>query len=254
MAEETSRTGTDVVYNTESLEGMKTLIRDESIDLIITDPPYDVNYGEKSTFIAEIDRGRQRQKQIERDKHFDDTFKEYEAYAKEFYRVLKKDTHCYLFCSDKQVSEWRTAMLKAGFKSPQILVWVKNRVSFDMTFGHRFPGNTEFILFFQKGWKRLNEFDVERSLFTSTLFFDSSTESEWHSCAKPIPLIMYLTKLSSDKGDLCLDPFAGGGAHLVSFVRLKRNYIGFEVSPVYYQTIVRRLGEEKTQQTIWSYA
>lgn len=236
------------VFNRDALAGMKETLPAESIDLIITDPPYDVDYGQKSSFLAEMDKARD--KQVERDSHFKDSFVDYDAFAIEWFRVLKPDTHCYLFCSDKQVGKWSDAMVKAGFKAPQILVWVKNKTTFDMTFGHKFPENKEFILFFQKGWRKLNGYDVERQLFRSTLYFDSNGDTEYHSCAKPTSLIMFLTKLSSEKGELCLDCFAGSGAHLISFLRTKRTFIGFEISPHYFSVIQKRLKEEKTQTSL----
>jgi site-specific DNA-methyltransferase (adenine-specific) len=236
------------IYNEDCISGLNKYIPDESIDLIITDPPYDVNYGNKSAELEKI--GKAGDKQKARDKHFIDSFKDYDALSSELFRVLKTNSHCYLFCGDKQITKWSEAMTKVGFKNPQILVWIKNITTFDMTMGHKFPENKEFILFFQKGWKKLNGYNIERHLFRSSLFFDSNGDTNTHSCAKPINLISFLTKLSSQENDLCLDPFSGGGSHLVSFKRTNRKYVGFEISQEYYKIILKKLEYENKQNKL----
>lgn len=238
------------VYNTDCLEGVKN-IDSETVDLILTDPPYEVNYNAKSQHLEKIDKARS--DQIERDKTFVDVVPDYEHLSAEMFRILKQDTHAYIFCSDRNLSKWIISMVNAGFKHPQILVWKKNRTTFDLTFGHKYPENKEFILFFHKGWKRLNGYNVERHDFRSVLNFDSSDDTPFHSCAKPINLLMFLVKASSQKGDLCIDLFAGSGNHLISFKRLERNFIGFELSDEYFKTINERLEEEEKQKSIWSF-
>ena len=233
------------VYCMDCVEGMKQ-IADNSIDLIVTDPPYDVNYNKKSEILKKMD-GR-RDKQIERDKTYIEWSSDYNSLSNELFRVLKQNSHCYIFCGDKQITKWVNSMVQSGFKEPQILVWYKNKPSFDLTHGHKFLENKEFILFFQKGWKKLNTYKVERHLFRSVLNFDCSSDTKYHACAKPINLISFLCKLSSNKGDVCLDLFCGSGNHLISFIRLERNYIGFEVSSVYHQQILKRINYE-TKQT-----
>ena len=238
------------VFLMDCLEGMKN-IPDKSVDFILTDPPYDVNYGEKSSVLARLDKARE--KQIERDESFQDVAPDYNSVSAELYRVLKDNSHVYLFCGGRQLPKWMESMHSAGFKEPQILTWKKNITTFDITFGHFFPFNSEFILFFQKGWKRLNVENVDRTRFKSVLTFNSSRDTGYHSCAKPINLLMFLTRLSSNEGDVCLDPFSGSGNHLIAFKRCKRRYIGFEVSSVYHATILRRLKAEETQKTVEFY-
>jgi len=202
------------VYNMDCFEGLK-LLADESVDLILTDPPYEVNYNNKSKELEKL--GKSREAQIKRDESFVDVIIDYDALSREMYRVLKNNAHAYLFCGDRQIVKWSEAMTKAGFKHPQIIVWKKNKTTFDMTFGYKYPENKEFILFFQKGWSKLNGYEVERHRFRSVLEFDSSDDTEYHSCAKPIDLLMFLTSASSKPDDLCLDLFCGGGESYFGF-------------------------------------
>src|SRR6056297_3150338 len=145
------------VYNMDCFEGLK-LLGEESVDLILTDPPYEVNYNNKSKELEKL--GKSREAQIKRDESFVDVIIDYDVLSREMYRVLKNNSHAYLFCGDRQIVKWSEAMTKAGFKHPQIIVWKKNKTTFDMTFGYKFPENKEFILFFQKGWSKLNGYEV----------------------------------------------------------------------------------------------
>lgn len=236
------------VYNLDCVEGLK-LLESESVDLILTDPPYEVNYNNKSKELEKL--GKSREAQIKRDESFVDVILDYDVLSREMHRILKNNAHVYLFCcGDRQIVKWSEAMTKAGFKSPQIIVWKKNKTTFDMTFGYKYPENKEFILFFQKGWSKLNGYEVERHRFRSVLEFDSSDDTGFHSCAKPIDLLMFLTSASSKIGDLCLDLFCGGGNHIIAFKRSKRRFIGFELSTPYYETIIKRLNEENKQITM----
>lgn len=235
------------VYNMDCFEGLK-LLGEESVDLILTDPPYEVNYNNKSKELEKL--GKCREAQIKRDESFVDLIIDYDALSQEMYRVLKNNSHAYLFCGDRQIVKWSEAMTKAGFKHPQIIVWKKNKTTFDMTFGYKFPENKEFILFFQKGWSKLNGYEVERHKFRSVLEFNSSDDTSFHSCAKPIDLLMFLTGASSKPDDLCLDLFCGGGSHILAFKRSKRRFIGFELSTAYYETIIKRLDFEKKQRSM----
>jgi len=76
-------------------------IPNNTIDMILTDPPYDVDYDEKSAKLEKL--GKAGIKQIERDKVFIKWNVDYDKLAKEFYCVLKNNSHCYVFCSRNQI-------------------------------------------------------------------------------------------------------------------------------------------------------
>jgi site-specific DNA-methyltransferase (adenine-specific) len=235
------------IYNEDCIIGLSK-IKDESIDLIITDPPYGVNYGEKSKFLSKM--GKSRDKQITRDSCFADQHFQYHTLMLHLFRVLKNNSHLYIFCGDKQIRTYISIGLEIGFSKEQILVWKKPSPTFDMTFGLKFMENKEFIIFMHKGHKKLNTWSAERHLFRSVLEFESSKDTDYHSCAKPIRLIQHLIKLSSIEGDIILDPFAGSGNHLIAAKRLKRGFIGFEKENQYYQSILKRLEFENQQKTL----
>jgi len=238
------------VYNMNCLDGMK-LIKTETIDLILTDPPYGVSYNEKSKHLKLL--GKSGQKQIERDKYYIEFGKsegtlDYFQLAKQFYRVLKNNSHCYIFCGDKQITSWVPAIEKAGFKFVQLLIWYKNAPTFDLTMGHKFVEYKENVLFFQKGWKKLNSGNPYTS--SSVLKFNRLNKCEIHPTERPQDLLQHLIKLSSNEGDVVLDAFAGSGAHLIAALSLNRKFIGFELSKHYYQEIMKRLNNYKSQKKL----
>ena len=232
------------VYNGDCMELIKE-IPNNSIDCIVTDPPYEVDYNNKSKQMEKL--GKPRAKQIERDNEFIDKIIDYDLLCKEMFRVLKKDAHVYIFCADKQIVKWSNFMHTNGFKLPQVLIWKKDKTTVDMTMGHKFPVNNEIILFFHKGWKRLNGYNIERSQFRSCLNFKSDGKTDLHSCSKPENLINFLIKLSSKENDIILDMFMGSGTTAYCSKHLNRQYIGFEISQKYYETCLERLRQNKLE-------
>lgn len=238
---------TNKVTNIDCVEGLKSLPAG-CVDLILTDPPYCVDYNKKSQKLSKIRKAKNHQ--IQRDATFKDELPDLNILSREFYRVLKENTHTYIFCGDSLIGPWQTAMVNAGFKEPQVLVWLKETTTFDMTYGHKYQENKEFILFFQKGWRQLNGYAVERHKFRSVLEFKANSHNKYHSCEKPLDLLTFLIKASSQENDVVLDPFSGSGNHLIASKRLNRSYIGYEISPEYTQTIKKRLEQENQQQKL----
>jgi len=228
----------NMVYNIDCIEGMK-LLDDNSIDMVLTDPPYGVSYNNKSIELVKIDKALQ--KQVDRDKYYIEFNVDYNEFSKQLYRIMKDNTHCYIFCSHKQIHKWIIAMSDVGFSNYQTLVWAKNRRSFDLSRGYYFLMSHESILFFHKGFRLLERKRVNSKLFNSVLRFNNQQKNNFHPCERPFDLLYFLIELSSNKGDLVLDCFAGSGNHLIASKHKNRSFIGFELSPYYYEIIKKRL-------------
>lgn len=223
------------IYNMDCREGLKH-IDDGMVDCVITDPPYDVDYKDKSTHLAKFDKARQ--KQIDRDATFQNLNIDYALFAKEMYRVMKDKSHIYIFCGDKQVIEWYPMMLDAGFKFNNYLIWIKNKQTLDMTFGLKYNYKTELCLFFRKGVRKLRKIG-----HNNCLFYDTGISLK-HPCQKPEAMIRFLMKQSTVKGELVLDPFMGSGTTAVVCKQIGRRYLGFETSAEYIKIIDDRLGQD----------
>ena len=210
---------------------------DESVDLLLTDPPYDVDYGKKSLELERL--GKARIKQVKRDKTYKEFSRlDYNQLAREWFRILKPDTHAYVFCGDKQIKLWDDALTKAGFKFRNYMVWVKNSQTFDMTFGLKYCYKTEICMFFNKGVKKLNRLGLN-----NVLKYDTLNELK-HPTQKPVGMFKDLILNSSNPGDLVLDCFMGSGTTALASRACNRNYIGFEISDEYVKISYDRLKQQ----------
>ena len=129
------------LFNDDCLKVLPT-IPDNSIDLVLTDPPYGMNY--------QSGRRKIKHNKITNDNSIDWLY----FSLKEFNRVLKENSHCYIFCSIHYLTKF-IDYAKESFKLKDILIWEKNNHgSGDLTGGY--APKYEFILFLTKGRKELN--------------------------------------------------------------------------------------------------
>ena len=214
----------DEIYNCDCIDGLRGLPAD-SVDLVLTDPPYGIDY--------QSGRRKEKYDPIDGDKNLnflDDTFRELN-------RVMKQDTAIYMFCSWHNVDVFKQKFEK-HFKLKNILVWVKNAHGSGDLKGSYAP-KYELILFGHKGRSILRGKRPE-----DVLLYDRVNGSQSvHSTQKPVKLLEYLIANSSDAGAVVLDPFLGSGTTAVAAKLLGRHYIGYELSPEYFDIAKRRLDE-----------
>lgn len=195
-----------------------------SVDLICSDPPYGMSY-----------QSSWRTATPQFDKIQNDTSLEWLApFLKEAFRVLKNDTHIYLFCNDYAVSDFRREMEAVGFIPKRTLVWVKNNHTSGDLEGD-YGNKTEFILYAQKGRRFLN------GNRDTNVIEESREACDFHPTQKPVNLMMYLIEKSSKEGEIVLDPFMGSGTTLIAAKHLNRQATGIEISPEYCQIARDRL-------------
>lgn len=212
----------------DCLEVMKG-IPDKSIDLVLTDPPYGMDYVSS--------RRKHKFEKIALDNNVD----WFEEFIVQAYRVLKDDRHVYIFCNDYAISDFRTLMDKVGFTPKRTLVWVKNNHTSGDLEGD-YGNKTEFLLYAQKGRRELlgkRDTNVLNFGRVSTLT---------HPTEKPVDLCRYLINKSSDKGQTILDPFNGSGTTCRAAIDLQRNFIGIEISPGYC-----KLAEDRLKQGVLNF-
>lgn len=224
------------VYCMDCLDGMKQ-IDDASVDLIITDPPYDVDYMKKVAELKRRDHGTV--KHITASVDTTNNQLDFHAIIKEMYRILKPNTHLYCFFAEKQSHIIIPIFEEAGFKFVQYLIWVKNRCTPDLTYGHKYMYQHELCGFFQKGWSKI------RSQHKNTTVIEYAIRGEQlnylYPTQKPLPIIRRFVENSSDEGMLVCDPFMGSGTTALACKQFKRNFIGFEIAQNYVDIINNRL-------------
>ena len=224
------------LYHEDCLNIMK-LMPDESVDLIVTDPPYHITpKGGNGTMGGHYNNSITRKGNI---------FKENDIscgeYLPEFYRILKNGTHCYIMINHVNLIEMLNTATKCGFKFIKSLIWNKcNKIC-----GHYYMNSFEYILMFRKGKHRIiNDCSTPDILTFPINKMKDAEGNNLHDTEKPVALMKVLIENSSNKDETVFEPFAGIGATLVAGYELRRKVIGCELDEKYCKVIPTRFNDE----------
>ena len=222
------------INNTDAIEWLKTLDND-SVDLIVSDPPYRVTQHGHSG-LGGIFKTKVGEDKKLNGKLFEHNEVDVNDYAGELYRVLKPDSHCYIMTNDRNLQNFLNVFTNIGFNFCKLLIWDKqNKIT-----NQYYMNQVEYILFMSKGrTKQINYCGTSNLLSVNNI----KNKTHNHPTEKPVELMEILIKNSTNEGDLVLDPFVGVGATPVACQNLKRNFIGCELDKVYYDTTLERLNE-----------
>lgn len=209
----------------------------ESIDLILTDPPYGIDIGEAQTF------GRSSpQKTYEDSEH--QTFDMLDKCIKEMYRVLKTDRHMYLFFAIDKYDVLIKLLVKHGFSVHHIpLIWEKGSGSYpsqSTTYVHSY----EPFFHVSKGQRKLN--GTPRDVFPIKRV---PPNKKIHPSEKPTELLRDLINLSTLPGETVLDCFGGSGATAIAARECNRKSVVIERDLAFYEGICKRLeGDDENKE------
>ncbi|KRS20886.1 DNA methylase N-4 [Alishewanella sp. WH16-1] len=201
--------------------------KSNSIDLVITDPPYESL--EKHRKIGTTTR-------LKVSKASSNSWFEifpndrFEELFNEVYRVLKKNSHFYLFCDQETAFIVKPIAEKIGFKFWKPIIW--DKVTIGM--GYHYRARYEFIMFFEKGKRKLSNLSIPDILVEKRIVKGYPTE-------KPANLASILIEQSSLSGETVLDPFCGTGFVGVAAMKLKRNFIGNDNNEEAINLCIKRL-------------
>tara|TARA_R110000796_G_C14388532_1_gene416139 strand:+ start:44 stop:712 length:669 start_codon:yes stop_codon:yes gene_type:complete len=208
------------LHHGDCLEIMQTL-PDKSIDLILTDPPYGMEF--KSSH-----------RKIKYDKiKNDDNLDWLEDFSKLCFQKSKNNTAHYVFCSFHNIDKFKQAFQKY-FTIKNILVWEKNNTSMG-DLQADFAPKVEFIIFLQKGRRLIN------GRRDSNIFKFSRTDNKFHPTEKPVLLMEYLIEKFSNENDTVLDPFMGSGTTGLACKNTDREFIGIELDKDYFDIAKKRI-------------
>ena len=218
----------------DCLEIMKE-IPSESIDLIVTDPPYLIKYksnyrkNKNHDFCSKILN--------------DDNYELISDYIKECYRILKNDTAMYIFCNCDRVDYFKRELEKVGFKIKNMIVWIKN----NWTAGDlkaQFGKQYEIILLVNKGRRLFNGKRI-----TDVWYFNRVVGKEQvHQNQKPVDLIQQCILKHSNENDLIFDGFMGSGTTGIACLNTDRRFIGVELDEKYFEIAKKRIEEVLTSE------
>lgn len=230
----------------DCLEGMAAMV-DRSVDHVITDPPFSEHVHDKLGTEARSDGAQWRDALT-----FSALTEEMaRTVAAEACRVAKR--WIVIFCDERSISRWDSAITTAGGLFVRGGVWVKTDAMPQMT-GDRPAAGTESIIVAHaprpKKGGRMKWNGGGRPATWIGPIRGVNAEERQHPTQKPMWLMEALVKDFTDPGDLILDPFAGSGSTLVAAIRNGRRGIGFELDPGYHAIATKRLGYTREQRTL----
>ena len=218
------------VVNGDCIAEMEKLA-DASVDCVITDPPYGINY---------VSNFRVVDSEVVKAVNNDDlqsALKLWEKACEVLSRKMKPDSHIYIFTSWKVYPQFAEITARY-FRIKNCLVWEKNNWSMGDLDGN-YAEQYEMAIFATKGNRKLNG-----GRDTNILHYDRvANGSLLHSCEKPVDMLRFLISKSSNPGELVIDPFAGSGSTLVACKREGRAYWGCELDSENYKIALGRLAD-----------
>lgn len=214
-------------------------IPDKSIDLILTDPPY--NIGKYSTGdislpgrsalnngIAGWDKGAFKPEEI----------------ANELVRVMKPEGNLFIFTSYNLIGLWHS-LLDDKFDTFQFMVWHKTNPA-PKIYKNGFLNSCELIICcWNKGhkWNFSKQNEMHNFIEGSICLGNERLKEPKHPTQKPIKILEHIIKIASVESDLILDPFMGVGSTGVASIKNKRNFCGFEIDEDYFNASKSRINE-----------
>lgn len=233
----------DKIYNEDCLDGMKR-IPDESIDLIATDPPYRTTARGSAGTMS----GYWASEKANNGLIFDENDTDIEEYLPEFYRVLKDGSHCYIMCNNLNLPHFFEVIGKSKFHFVKLLVWDKVRA----ICGRYYMGQVEHIFLLRKGKdKQINDCGKSDLLSVPLQRDKDRSGNNIHDSQKPVGLFRILVAMSSNEGEVVLDPFMGSGTTAVACIREGRHFVGFEKDKGYWQKSIERIENERATLSLF---
>lgn len=208
------------------LEDVEKLMGGEQADMLLTDPPYNVNY-----------EGKTKDKlKIKNDQMGNDNFRQFltDAFSNAD-MVMKSGAVFYIWHADSEGYNFRGACFDAGWTVRQCLIWNKN----SMVMGRQdYQWKHEPCLY---GWKEgAGHLWASDRKQTTVINFDKPTRNDMHPTMKPIPLFDYQIKNNTKGGDVVLDLFGGSGTTIMACEQNGRRGYSMEYDPRYVDVIVDR--------------
>lgn len=246
------------IYNGRS-EDILPLLNDPC-DLVLTDPPFGINYQNNYTSgLKERIVG-------------DTSFFSYSEWASQLFRLLKQDRALFSFTGWSEYPHHFDEIKKCGFSMKEPLI-VQKRASGTSDLYGSFQSNSDWIIFAHKGRFKFRETMLlknkragcipnkgrspvpeYKTRFPSCWFgpeFPWSTENPAvvgaykHPTIKTVELMKWLISLSTNEGDLIIDPFLGSGSTAIAASELKRRFIGIEVEKQYCEISIERIRDAR---------
>ena len=203
------------------------LMDGKKANLVVTDPPYNVNY--------EGSAGKIKNDNMENGRFYQFLLDAFACMEK----VMENDASIYVFHADTEGLNFRKAFADAGFYLSGTCIWKKQ----SLVLGHSpYQWQHEPVLF---GWKKKGKHQWYTGRKESTIWeFDRPKKNGDHPTMKPVPLVAYPIKNSSMSNCIVLDPFGGSGSTLIACEQTDRVCHTIELDEKFCDVIVKRYIEQ----------
>ncbi len=230
------------IINADSREWLeKKPFAPGEIKCVVTDPPYGVDFQSRRAVTPE---GKAFVKDVANDGDLATAVGLFNHVMDELLPMTADEAELYVFTRWDILDTWMStvkALSRHGFQYKMLLIWDKGipgmgDIDCNWGCGH------EEILYLKKGRREVPE---RRS---GIIHVDKlGSKQHIHPTEKPVGLLEKLIEMSTDKGDLVVDPFSGSGSAIVAAQRLGRRGVGIELEPVYAAAAEARLGQTALQ-------
>lgn len=228
------------IYNEDCLIGIKK-IPDNFIDLVIIDPPYQIN-NHNVKYDSELARSIINYNNELYDTKLTNGY-DYKI-LDELIRVLKK-INIYIFCNGEQIPFYIKYFVIDRKCKMDIIIW--NKTNALPLFNNKYLSDKEYCLYFRKGgYCSPKNYEDAKTVFYYPI--NIKDKKKWkHPTIKPEELIRKLIRNSSKEGDIVLDSFMGSGTTAISCIKENRNFIGYEINKEFYKICLKRIKEVKEE-------
>ena len=208
-------------------ETYEMLMNGKKANLVVTDPPYNVNYQGTA--------GKIKNDNLENDKFYQFLFDAFTCMEK----AMADDASIYVFHADTEGLNFRKAFADAGFYLSGTCIWKKQSLVLGRS---PYQWQHEPCLF---GWKKNGKHQWYSDRKQTTIWeFDKPKKNGDHPTMKPVPLIAYPIKNSSMSNCIVLDPFGGSGSTLIACEQTNRLCHTIELDEKYCDVIIKRYIEQ----------
>jgi len=227
----------DQIYCGDALSLLKD-IPDETMDLVITDPPFAIDFrAKRSNYHRTQERVLEGYNEIPKEQYYEFTFN----WMKEVRRILKETGSMFVFSGWTNLKDILNAIDDVGFVTINHIIW---KYQFGVFTRRRFVTSHYHILFVAREENKYKFNKIEH--YPEDVWFVK--REYWTGKIKtptklPLALVKKIILFASDEGDIVFDPFSGSGTVAVAAKMLGRHYLGFEIVPKYCQFAQERLSK-----------
>lgn len=212
-------------------------IPDQSIDFILTDPPY--NLSQHSTGNIPLAGRKPMNNDIA---EWDAIAFNPEEWADEFIRILKPKGNLFIFTSYNQIGRWYNS-LDHKFNTTNFMIWHKTNPP-PKIFKAGFLNSCEIIFTcWNKGhtWNFISQKEMHNFVESPICMRPERLTNPKHPTQKPISILKKMIQIASNEGDIIFDPFMGVGSTGVAALELNRKFIGVEIDEAYFYAAQKRI-------------